>query len=412
MALLDNYKVITVTHHNVNVGDIGNFYIHCENEQSPYEKLKQLAPSFEYTESIYLETCNRVCYILFGDFDLNKTFLGKFFKAINPSLEDSTLDSINKYVSIYEGESAINHVYELASSMDSLVVGEREIFRQLRKAFDSCKNASLTGDYLRLLDKSTVNTAKDIYSSTKIGEKSLSIVSLAINSMLAINNSSNQRVLLVGAGETNSLVGKFLKKYNFNNTSIYNRSINNASELSKSLDAPSFHLNDLEKIKGKFDIIIICTSANKVVIDEHLYSTMLHGDTSKKLLIDLAVPRNISTEVVSSFNVDYIDINSLKNLSEENLRFRRKEVEKAKPIIKSHVRSFRNTFQQRHIEKALSRVPKAIKDVKEKAIAEVYQKRIETLDDNSKELLLEMMDYMEKKCVSIPIRAAKKELGS
>jgi len=412
MALLDNYKVITVTHHNVNVGDIGNFYIHCENNQTPYEKLRQMAPDFAFTESLYLETCNRVCYILFGEFDLNKAFLGQFFKAINPNLQDKTLESINKYVSVYEGENAINHVYELASSMDSLVVGEREIFRQLRKAFDTCKNASLTGDYLRMLDKSTVTTAKDIYSSTKIGEKSLSIVSLAINSMLAINDSADQRVLLVGAGETNSLVGKFLKKYKFQNTSIYNRSINNASELSKSLNAPSFHLNELESVKGKFDIVIICTSANKVVIDEHLYSTMLNGDTSKKMLIDLAVPRNISAEVVNNFNVDYIDINSLKDLSEENLKFRRKEVEKAKPIIKSHVRSFRNTFQQRHIEKALSIVPKAIKEVKEKAISEVYQKRIETLDDDSKALLLEMMDYMEKKCVSIPIKAAKSELST
>jgi len=412
MALLENYKVITVTHHNVNVGDIGNFYINCGGEDSPYDKLKQLSSKFDFTESLYLETCNRVCYILFGDFELNKVFLSKFFKAVNPDLQDSTLDSINKYVSVYEGENAIKHVYELASSMDSLVVGEREIFRQLRKSFDTCKNANLTGDYLRLLDKSAVATAKDIYSSTKIGEKSLSIVSLAINSMLSINDSSDQRVLLVGAGETNSLVGKFLNKYKFNNTSIYNRSINNTSDLSEFLGAPSYHLNELENIKGNFDIVIICTSANKVVIDEHLYRNMLHGDNSTKLLIDLSVPRNISAEVVENFNVDYIDINSLKELSEENLKFRRKEVEKAKPIIKAHMRSFRNTFQQRHIEKALASVPKAIKDIKERAIDEVYQKRIESLDDSSKDLLLEMMDYMEKKCVSVPIKAAKKELGS
>ena len=144
MALLDNYKVITVTHHNVNVGDIGNFYIQCNEGESAYDKLKSLAPSFKYSESIYLETCNRVCYILFGDFELNKTFLSEFFKAVNPSLSEVTLTSINKYVSVYEGEEAIKHVYELASSMDSLVVGEREIFRQLRKAFDTCKKESLT----------------------------------------------------------------------------------------------------------------------------------------------------------------------------------------------------------------------------------------------------------------------------
>ena len=232
-----------------------------------------------------------------------------------------------------------------------------------------------------------------------------------MNSLMSLNPSTDQKVLLIGAGETNSLVGKFLQKYKFTNTAIYNRSINNASELSKLLSAPSYHLNELENVKGEFDIVVICTSANKVVIDEHLYSTMLHGDGSKKIIIDLAVPRNISAEVVDNFDVDYIDINSLKELSEENLKFRKNEVEKAKPIIKSHIKKFRDTFQQRHIEKALSVVPREIKEVKEKAIKEVYQKRIADLDDSSKALLLEMMDYMEKKCVSIPIKAAKQKLS-
>lgn len=412
MALLDNYKVITVTHHNVNVNEIGNFYISTNKDQTAHAKLKSLSNQFNFTESLYLETCNRVSYILFGDFDLNKDFLTAFFKNINPQLQDQTLESINKYVSTYEGEAAIKHVYELASSMDSLVVGEREIFRQLRKAFDVSKNESLTGDYLRLLDRSIVKAAKDVYSKTKIGEKSLSVVALAMSSLLSINPSSDQKVLLVGAGETNSLVGKFLNKYKFNQTAIYNRSIDNAVQLSKALNAPSFHLNELENVKGEFDIIIICTSANKVVIDEQLYSKMLHGDNSKKIIIDLAIPRNIAQEVVSNFNVEYIDINSLKALSEENLKFRKKEVEKAKPIISKHVSTFRNMFQQRHIEKALSHVPVQIKEIKEKAINDVYRKRINDLDDASKDLLLEMMDYMEKKCVSVPIKAAKAELGA
>ena len=132
--------------------------------------------------------------------------------------------------------------------MDSLVIGEREIFRQFRVAYEKCQAGGLTSDYLRILEKATVTTAKEVYHSTKIGEKALSIVSLAINALLKNQVSRDSRILLVGAGETNSLVGKFLKKYQFRNIKIYNRSLHNAAELSNELNAESYHIQDLNKI--------------------------------------------------------------------------------------------------------------------------------------------------------------------
>lgn len=406
MHLLDNYKVITVTHHNLNVSEIGNFYIHPKENKSSFDVLQRLKSEELFEECLYLETCNRVCYLIFGDFDLTDNYLSSFFSKVNPQLTPSTLQSINKFVTAYEGEDAIKHIYELASSMDSLVVGEREIFRQLRTAFDKCKEENLIGDNLRLLEKSVVTTAKDIYSSTKIGEKSLSIVSLAISEMLSKVESKDQNVLLVGAGETNALVGKFLMKYQFNNVAIYNRSIHNANELSHLMNAPAFHLNELANT-AHFDIIIICTSANKVVIDQSLYSKMLKGDTNPKMIIDLAVPRNVSQAVVENNNVEYIDIESLKKRSEENLEFRKSELEKAKPLIRKHLKSFKSLYQQRHLEKALSHVPSQVKDIKAKAVEVVFKKRIDELDDKSKELVEEMLAYMEKKFISVPMKSAK-----
>jgi glutamyl-tRNA reductase len=410
MSLIDNYKVITVTHHNLNISEIGNFYVKVEEQENPYIRLKKVNANFQIQECVYLETCNRVCYIFFGNLEMTNEFLKDFFNKINPSLDQTTLNGINSFVDVYEGECAIKHVFELASSMDSLVVGEREIFRQLRTGFNHSRNHGLSGDYLRILEKSTVETAKKIYSSTKIGEKALSVVSLAVQSLLEMEKSKDQRVLLIGTGETNSLVGKFLKKYQMLNVTIYNRSLDNAKGLSDFLSAKSFHLNELKNANGQFDTIIICTSANKHVIDEKLYRTMLNGDQSKKLIIDLAVPRNVSEKVIESYDVNYIDINSLKSLSENNLCHRKSEMAKAKPIIKKEIAEFRDLFQRRLLEKALSSVPVEIKKMKEKAVGQIYNKRIAELDDSSKILLMEMMDYMEKKCISIPIKAAKEEL--
>ena len=405
MSLISHYKVITVTHHNLDVKDIGNFYI--AKQASKFDLLRQVKVDFNIEECLYLETCNRVSFILFGEQIINKEFLKSFFKLVNPNLDAEILNSINKFISIYSGEGALQHIFELASSIDSLVVGEREIFRQFRSSYELCKKEKLTGDYLRLLEKQTVSTAKKVYSSTKIGEKSLSVVALAIQSLLNNNPKKDSRILLIGSGETNSLVGKFLKKYKFENISIYNRSLDNASDLSKMLSCPAYHINELKNVHGAFDIIFICTSANEIVIDVPLYQAMINQNEDQKILIDLAVPRNISQEVVDNFNTTYIDIESLKSISEENLKHRKKEIEKARPIIDEQILEFKNTFQQRHIEKSLSAIPQAISAVKQKAVNEVYGKRIDELDLESKELLLEMMDYMEKKCISVPMALTK-----
>ena len=409
MSLIENYKVITVTHHNLDVVDIANFYVNADSPEARFKKLSAVKETFLIEEMIYLETCNRVTYFLFGDVELNKSFLSEFFAAANEELGSPTLESISKFVSIYEGDQALKHCFELASSMDSLVVGEREIFRQFRTAYDQSKAHGLCGDYMRLLENAAVKTAKTIYNTTKIGEKPLSIVSLGIKALLESNNDPNQRLLLVGSGETNTLAGKFLKKNNFNNVTIYNRSLNNAEALSEMLNAKAFHLNELSNV-DHFDTIIVCTGAHKAIIDEKLYTQMLKGSKDQKLIIDLAVPRNVSEEVIKDYNVNYVDIDALKVISDENLVFRKSEVEKARPIIKDQIKEFKSTFQRRHVEKALSRIPQEVKAVKAKAISEVYKSRLEALDEESLALVTEMMNYMEKKCISIPMKAAKEEL--
>jgi len=389
------------------VQDIGHFYLKGEDECRVSSGIARLQEAFPIKECQYLETCNRVTYLIYMTGAVDKGFLQSFFQVVNPGLCTEVLGDISRFVSFYEGHTAIQHIFELASSMDSLVVGEREIFRQYRQSYDTCREMKTVGDNLRLLERATVTTAKAVYNSTKIGEKPLSIVSLAMAALQKKQLVASPRVVLIGAGETNALVAKFLKKYQYSDIKIYNRSLHNAKELSKEVGADSFHINELSNIEGAFDIIIICTSANRVVIDEVLYNQMLNGDDDKKILIDLAVPRNIAPEVVEQHKVDYIDIESLKKISEKNLEARKMEVIKAKPIIAEKLAAFHQLFQGRQIEKALVHVPQAVKAAKSRAIDKVYKDRIANLDEDSKALVMEMMDYMEKKCVSIPIKLAK-----
>lgn len=407
MKLLEDYKVITITHHNLNVDELGYFVVKHENKEELKSRLDTLMHKLQLRELVYLSTCNRVSFIYISEQDISGEYLRTFFKCVNPAISESHLQKIDKFVSTYQGLQAVNHVYEVAASMDSLVVGEREIFRQLREAHKRSKDFGHVGENLRLLDKFTVTAAKEVYDKTKIGEKPLSIVSLAVQELYAAGVGEQSRILMVGAGETNTLVAKFLQKKSFGQVSVFNRSLDNAAHISKMLDAKAYHLTELDQYTGGFDVIIVCTGATEPIITPSVYRSLLQGEKDQKIVIDLSVPANVSPEVVKAYDTRYIDIERLRDRAETNLSFRKKELVAARKLLRDKLIEFQKAHQQRQLELLLHLVPKEIKAVKEHAVGTVYAKKLEKLDDESKELVMEMLDYMEKKCISVPMKAAK-----
>jgi len=408
MKLLENYKVLTVTHQSINVDEIGNFVIKNNSNEELQSKINSLKAECGIEEIIYLSTCNRVTYICYSNEEFTTELIQKFFLNINPDLAQSQVSHIHKFIDFYQGLDAIQHLYEVAASMDSLVVGEREIFRQFREAYHKAVELKYSGDYLRLLEKSMVKAAKDVYAKTKIGEKPLSIVSLAIQALLQKDIKIEDRILLVGAGETNTLVAKFLKKYGYTNVVVFNRSLDNAQHLVELLDAKAYHLSKLKDYSEDFKALIVCTAATEPIITVPIFKAILKNRDEQKLVIDLSVPNNVAPEVVSNFDIDYVDIEKLRALANANLELRRKEFKSARIILRTHLELFKNMLQQRELEKALGHIPQEIKEVKQRARDLVYKKEIDALDHSTQELIHEIMNYMEKKCISIPMKAAKK----
>ena len=404
--MMENYKILTITHRNTNLNKLGKYVIADASQQ----KLEALKQKFELKELLYLSTCNRVLYFFNTTSPFTSDFQKSFFQHINPKLANGSLSNLPKIVEYFDGREALNHLFEVAASMNSLVVGEREILRQLREAYDQSLKWKLTGDNIRLAMKVAVETAKEVYANTRIGEKPISIVSLAIQKLLASKTAKDARILLVGAGQTNRLVSKFLIKHGYSNVAIFNRTIDKAEGLASLLNGRSFSLDQLNTYEGGFDCMIVCTGATKAIINKKLYTQLLNGETDEKLIIDLAIPNNVAEEVVDSFNLKYIEIEDLRQLAQANLSFREKEVSYGQKIILKNLETFQTLFQERKIELAMKEVPAKIKKVKAHAMDNVFKKELENLDADSRELLERMMTYMEKRCISIPMVAAKKGL--
>lgn len=403
---LDTYQLLTITHKTANLKKIGDYVVSVTDDKNLDAQLNNLKNRFGFEELLYISTCNRVIYLFTGEVQVSSKFIEQFFTFINPNLAHE-IERIHHEVSYYFGEYAVNHFYSVAASVDSLVIGERQILGQIREAYEACKQMKLTGDSLRLLMRFAVTVAKRVYAQTRIGEKPISVVSLAIKKLLNLQVPKTARIILVGAGQTNTLAAKFLVKYNFNNVVVFNRSIGKAEKLSSKFDNRFHALNTLTDYKEGFDVLIVCTGSTEPIITTDVYESLLNGETERKTVIDLSIPNNVARDVTKAFLMSYIEIDTLRALAQENMAFREREVTKAKEIIIEEVNDFDAQFKQRQIEKAMREIPVKIKEVKARAINQVFHKELEGLDDATKELMERMLNYMEKKCISIPMRIAK-----
>lgn len=371
--------------------------------------MKKLKQDLQLEEIMYLSTCNRVEFIITTENEANLSFIEKLITCLQPEWDEKRNHKVAKKARFWEGINAVNHLIEVASSLDSMVLGEREIITQVRKAYNFSKQHQLSGDVIRLIIRQTIETAKKVYTETSISEKSVSVVSLAHQALLELNPNKQSKVLFIGAGVTNQNMAKFLKKDGFKDITVFNRTLKKAEDFAAEFDTTAYALSELKTYKDGFDIIISCTGSNQPIIDQTLYNSIL-DDASAKIIIDLAIPNDIAPEVISAYNIKYISVASVKKVSDKNLLLRKKELLKARNIIYEALESFKSIFELRQLEIKMRFIPDQVKAIRSKAISEVFSKDLEALDENSKEVLDKILDYMEKKYVSVPMVMAKEML--
>ena len=144
------------------------------------------------------------------------------------------------------------------------------------------------------------------------------------------------------------------------------------------------------------------------MITKSLYESLLISETDKKIVIDLAIPQDLDSEILSTYPVDYISIEYLQRISNQNLKERTKEIQYVEEILKEGYSEFLSMLKERNVELAMREVPQQIKSIKTSAFNEVFREDIENLDAQSREVLEKVIGYMEKKYISGPMKLAKK----
>jgi glutamyl-tRNA reductase len=249
-----------------------------------------------------------------------------------------------------------------------------------------------------------------VYTHTNISKNPISVVSLAYRKLKDLKQCSNARVLIIGAGETNRNISKYLQKHKFSNFAVFNRTLSKAQELAADVDGEAHGIAELKNYKKGFDVIITCTSCTEPILTKELYESLLNGETGKKTIVDLAVPNDTAPEVLMDYPVNFIEVQSLSEVAKKNMEERCQELVHAEKIINQNIAEFIPLLKQRRIEVAMREVPERIKEIRQTALNTVFADEVQNMDKESRETLEKVIAYMEKKYISVPMVMAKEIL--
>jgi glutamyl-tRNA reductase len=405
--MVAHFKAVAFTFKHLSFEQIGLLH---KAEDHVGLHFTQFLKAFQLQELMYLTTCNRVEFFLVTEREIDPEFLHWFVHAIQPELSKPAIADYVRAAEVFEGIDAIQHLMRLSASLESMVVGEREIITQVRQAFEVSKQAGLVGDTIRLIMRQNIEAAKQVFNDTSIALHPVSVVSLAVRALKdKMEGLSQSNIVMIGAGQTMQSFANYLQKETKANYFVFNRTKEKAEQIAQKLSGKAYDLSALPQFSEAITFIIACTGSSDEILDANLIS-QLNTHKHLQLAIDLAIPADINKLAITSEGADYIGLAELETLAKNNLEHRHMAIIEAEALIQQHVEIFEALYKERQVEKAFSDIPNQIKLAKEKAINEVFSQDIAALDDNAKTILLKAMNYLEKKANAAVMTAAKSEL--
>ncbi|MCL5291620.1 MAG: glutamyl-tRNA reductase [Actinobacteria bacterium] len=291
------------------------------------------------SESVILSTCNRTeIYSVVAGVEEGKADIIDFLCEY----QDLKRNALEKYLYFHEGPSAVHHVFRVASSLDSMVVGEAQILGQVKEAYTSAYEAQATSAVLNKLFRHALQVGKRVRTETEIGESAVSISYAAVELAKRVFESLEGRtVLVVGAGEMSELTVKHLIANGVTKVLVTNRTFKRAKELADGLGGEAIKFDDIIESMARADILISSTASPDFVIDKSEVATVMHRRRNKPIfLIDIALPRDIDPEVGNLYNVFLYDIDDLQSVVQSNLAERARAAHLCEGIVEREVADF------------------------------------------------------------------------
>jgi glutamyl-tRNA reductase len=369
--------------------------------------LARLADITVMDEAMLLSTCNRVEVLVVSKkpdeaIQETKLFLSRF--------NDLPIERFDKSLYIFRGDEAVRHIFRVAASLDSMVLGEPQILGQIKAAYQAATQSKTSGVLLNRLLHRTFFVAKRVRSETGIGDNAVSISYAAIELGRKIFDAlKDKKVLLIGAGEMAELAVEHLIRHKAQDIYVANRTFERGVNLAKKFKGQPIRFEEIFDTLQYVDIIISSTgSADFIIRKKQVKAVMKKRRNSPLFFIDIAVPRDIDPDINRLNNAYVYDIDDLKGVIEENLEDRRKEAAKAERIIDEAVIRFREWYENLDVVPTIV----ALRSKMEAIAGSELEKTLQTLrhlPETDRDAMVRMMQAIINKIMHNPTRLLKSD---
>jgi glutamyl-tRNA reductase len=290
-------------------------------------------------EIMILSTCNRV--EVYGVADAPGEARQEAFSRLGAS-RDLALREIEPLLYTKTEAEAVRHVFRVAASLDSMLVGEPQILGQVKEAFALAQSANTVGPLLHSLMAQAFAVAKKVRTETEVGRHAVSVSFAAVELGRKIfGGLEDKAVLLVGAGEMAELAARHLMEQGARPVYVANRTLVRGQELARSLDGTAVPFDQLLSVMASVDIVIASTAAPEPIIRAAEVQRVLHARRARPLfLVDIAVPRNVEAAVNDLEDAFCYDVDDLRSVVDSNLRERQREAQRAEALVAREVERF------------------------------------------------------------------------
>jgi len=372
-----NLLAVSINHHTAPV-ELREA-LHLSKEET-IDCIKGLKNSL-FDEGLVLSTCNRTeIYGIPKDIKTSYTDLENFLIGIKPGF-NITSSHFQKYFSC----SAVNHLFKVASGIDSMLVGDNQILGQAKEAFQFSEDHNFAGFLMRRVFDAASKVGKRAKTETEISDGAITVSYAAVQLIEKIFASLNKKsALVIGLGETGEIAAKHLADKGIGKLTITNRTIAKAERLTETLHAGIIPFTQFKESLHEFDIIISATSSPDLLINKNdIKSVMKKRNYAATVLMDIAVPRDIDPATREIDNVFYNDIDSLNIIVEQNMRKRREEIPKVQKIIMEELVGFFAWYNSLEIAPTIKNLRDYFEEIREEEVS----KQINRFSEEDREKL-------------------------
>jgi glutamyl-tRNA reductase len=357
------------------------------------------------SEAVLVSTCNRVEILMATEDKSSAVRTAKMFLSEFKKLPASQFE---KSLYIHKGDDAVRHMFRVASSLDSMVVGEPQILGQIKEAYKMATLKKTSGVILNKLFHRTFFVAKRVRSETGIGDHAVSISYAAIELGRKIFGAfEGKKVLLIGAGEMAELVVDHLIRNKVGNILVANRTFENGVKLAKRFKGEAIRFEEIADSLPRVDIVISSTSSTDYVVTREQVKAIIRRRRNRPIFfIDIAVPRDIDPEINRLTNSYVYDIDDLKGVIDESIENRKNEAVKGERIVDEAVIGFRQWYDNLDVVPTIVALRNKMDGIA-KAETRKTLHALKHLSDDDRQAIIRMTSAMINKILHDPTQLLK-----